>query len=361
MSLTTTRDVLERLDLSPLVGVVPIYLRVGHLRVRLECTGALRTELEMYFDDALAGPGPVDIVVEVLDGQRLDPEPDWIIWDREPGKTGRKDAILDLGDGRLVHKLRTGVTFLQASDRAVAFGPCAQNPNQVINFVNTQILNTCQRNGWQICHAAALTDGRRTLAIAGVSGGGKSTAVLRMLDIEGTSYVSNDRLLVRAGTPPDALGIPKLPRINPGTILHNPRLASMLSDERRAEVAALPIQGVWDLEEKHDLFIGQIYGAGRVRYDAPLTHFWVLNWSRESDAATEIRPVSLADRPDLLSAIMKSPGPFYQGPDGVFLRTAELPNPAGYLAALDGVAVFEVSGRIDFDALFAAGQAVFRG
>ncbi|MDV7145320.1 HprK-related kinase B [Tropicimonas sp. TH_r6] len=361
MSLTCVKDALKKLDFSTLSTIKPLYLQVGPLRARIDCLDPLRAELETYFEDALAGPGPVDSHVEVLDGQALTPAPDWIDWAREPGKTGRKDAIFDLADGRLVHKVRTGVTFLQSPERAVAFGPCATHPNQVINFVNTQFLNICQRGGWQICHAAALTNGSTGLAIAGLSGGGKSTAVLRMMELDGTAYVSNDRLLLRAGQPPTALGIPKLPRINPGTILHNPRLAPMLGEARRAELAALPQDALWKLEEKHDLSISRIYGPGRVQFETGLTHFWVLNWSRDSEAPTKLRRVEIATRPDLLGAIMKSPGPFYRKSDGSFLTDSEHPEPAGYLAALVGIEIFEVSGGIDFGALFAEGQALFGG
>lgn len=359
MSQPRAADILDRLDFAPLEGTDPLRLEVGPVRLAIRCTGAVRDSLAAYFDGALAGPGAADIVVEVLDGQRLDPEPAFRDWAREPGKTGRKDAICDLADGRLVRKVRTGVTFLQSPRRAVAFGPCESHPNQVVNFINTQVLNACQRDGWVICHAAALTGRGRSLAIAGLSGGGKSTTVLRLMEIPGTAYVSGDRLLVRAGTPPDALGIPKWPRINPGTILGNPRLHRLIDPARRAELAALPPDALWRLEDKHDLSIAAIYGPGRVRFDAPLTHFWVLNWSRDSDAPTRITPVRLAERPDLMAAIMKNPGPFYQKPDGTFLTDSEQPDPADYRAALNGVAVFEVSGRVDFDALAAAGQRLF--
>lgn len=354
-----TQDILDALDVSVLQTFRPLFLSVGHLRVSVRVPEPLRSELADAFADALSGSGPVDAAIDVLPGQSLHPAPDWTDWAREPGKTGRKDAIFDLEDGRLVRKVRTGVTFLQSPERLVAFGPAADYPNQVINFVNTQFLNICQRDGWQICHAAAVTNGQRTLAIAGLSGGGKSTSVLRLLDLDSTTYVSGDRLLVRPGNPPSALGIPKMPRINPGTILGNARLHGMLSDERRAELLSMPADVLWQLEEKHDLVVSEIYGAGRVRFDASLTHFWVLNWSRDDTALTRVEPVDLAERPDLLAAIMKSPGPFYQKPSGAFLTDNETPEPAGYLRALQGVEIFEVRGRVDFDALFNAGKALF--
>ena len=228
-----------------------------------------------------------------------------------------------------------------------------------MNFINSQILNAAQQDGWQLCHAAAVTGQGRTLAISGLSGGGKSTSVLRMMDLEGTRFVSNDRLLVRAGDPPRCLGIPKQPRINPGTILGNPRLHALINPDRRAELLAMPPDALWSLEDKHDLMIGQVYGPGRVRFDAPLTDFWVLNWDRGSDLPTRVDQVDLATRPDLLTAIMKSPGPFYQHPDGHFEPNGAAPVPGPYLDALSGVRVSEVTGRVDFDVLAAQGRVLF--
>ena len=45
-------------------------------------------------------------------------------------------------------------------------------------------------------------------------------------------------------------GIPKLPRINPGTALNNPSLRSILSPERRAELEGVDAGELWSLEEK---------------------------------------------------------------------------------------------------------------
>ena len=56
---------------------------------------------------------------------------------------------------------------------------------------------------------------------------------------------------------------------------------------------------------------------------------------------------------------MKSPGPFYQHASGAFEPNGNSPDPAPYIEALNGVRVCEVSGRIDFDAIAAAGKALF--
>lgn len=360
--MTTAADILARLDLSPAEGAAPFQVAVGPVSVRVMCPGALRGELMAYFADALTdAPAPDAVAVLLLPDQTLEPEPVWDDWQREVGKAGRKDAVCDIEGARLIRKVRSGVTFLQSPDLAVAFGPLSENVSTVINFINTQILSVCLRDGWQLAHAAAVTRGGRTLAISGLSGGGKSTSILRMMDIEGAQFLSNDRVLVRGGTPAQALGIPKHPRINPGTILGNPRLHGMLPPEKHAALQAMPPADLWSLEEKHDLIIPDVYGPGRMCFAAPLTDFWVLNWAHDADSPTAVNEVNLPDRPDLLSAIVKSPGPFYQYPEGHFEPNGATLNTAPYLDALDGVRVCEVTGRIDFDVLAEVGRQLFDG
>ncbi|WP_269585772.1 HprK-related kinase B [Roseibium sp. Sym1] len=335
----------------------PVCLTVGGLVIEVRCmSDTLLAELLRYFQHVISAPSEPDLTVHVLGEADLPFTVAYTDWAREPGKTGRKDAVCDLDNGRMVLKVRTGVQFLQAPGWAIAFGPTKDYPNQVINFVNTQILNHFQRQGWVACHAAAVRMADKGLAISGLSGGGKSTTMLRLMEIAGTHYVTNDRLLVRnAGNRTDALGIPKLPRINPGTIVTNARLAGLIDEEREEELRNLEPDELWHLEEKYDLFIDDIYGPGRISHDAGLTDFWVLNWSRDSVEPTNVRQVNLENRPDLLTAIMKSPGPFFQGTNGMFWTDhSEMDTPA-YLNALRDVQVWEVTGNIDFDALFHAG------
>ena len=357
----TLADTMARLDLdldrAPATAAKPFHLTVGSVGVTVLCPGPLRAALVDYFSEALTDT-PGALTVHLLPGQSLGADPAWTDWAREAGKAGRKDAICDLPGARLIRKVRSGVTFVQAPQAAIAFGPLTQNVSTVINFINTQILNDRLRDGWQLAHAAAVAGHGRGLAISGLSGGGKSTSILRMMDIDGLNFVSNDRVLVKDGR---ALGIPKHPRINPGTILGNPRLTDMLPPDRQAALRAMPKDALWELEEKYDLMIGEVYGPDRLQYDAPLTDFWVLNWDRTSTEPTDLRPVTLDQRSDLLAAIMKSPGPFYQHPEGQFEPNGAAPQAGPYLAALRGVTVQEVTGRIDFDALAARGQALFGG
>jgi HprK-related kinase B len=284
---------------------------------------------------------PPDLGVEFVD------------WTREPGKTGRKDAYVDLDGSRLVLKVRTGMLFLQSEAHRIAAGPCIEYDNQVINFINAQYMNWLQHRGWLICHAAGLVRNGRTLGIAGFSGGGKSTLMLRLLDHESVAYLTNDRLFVRREADGiGATGIPKLPRINPGTIVHNRTLHGLIEAPERERLLALPPDELWQIEDKYDVFVAEIYGAGRILPAAPLGAFLVLNWQRDSGQPLKVTRIDLDARRDLLlGAIMKSPGPFYQYADGHFLADTDPLDIDAYLDVLREVAVYEATGGVDFDAL----------
>lgn len=317
----------------------------------------LLKRLSGYFAHILVESGEPDITVLAV--ERHAPQLDFPYedWPREPGKRGRKDACQDLPGARVIYKVRTGMTFLQSDSVRIAAGPCVENDNQVINFINNQYMTWLQRNGWLNCHAAALSINGEGLAMAGFSGGGKSTLMLHMLEHPDTAFASNDRLFIRqsaegVNAEVECVGIPKLPRINPGTILNNPRLAPMLSAAEQEKLRAMPRAELWDLEQKYDADIETLYGTGRIESSrCPLRGFMVLNWDRDSNDALNVERVDLSQRKDLLAAIMKSPGPFYQNAEGRFHQGRAPFDEAAYLAVLENVPVYEARGGVDFDAL----------
>ena len=93
----------------------PVYLTVGGLIIEVRCTSkTLLAELLRYFQHVICAPSATpDRTVHVLGEAELPFAVDYVDWAREPGKTGRKDAICNLENGRLVLKVRTGVQFLQ--------------------------------------------------------------------------------------------------------------------------------------------------------------------------------------------------------------------------------------------------------
>ena len=328
-----------------------LMLALPDMTIRLRSnSAALLEKLASYFKHIVVPDGDANIEIHAFDGASPTLPLAVTDWPREPGKAGRKDAFFDLSDGRVVKKVRTGMVFLQSRDHRIAAGPCLENDNQVINFINAQYMNMLQQNGWLICHAAGLVRHGRALGLAGFSGGGKSTLMLHMLSQSDTAFLSNDRLFVQQTDEGVlAAGIPKLPRINPGTALNNPRLGGIVAAERRAELVALPTTELWDIEEKYDVDIEQIYGPGRIVARVPLSGFVVLNWSHSAKDAAKVEEIDLRERRDLLAAVMKSPGPFYQLADGSMYANSSEIDEQGYLSALAGVPIYEVTGRVDFD------------
>ncbi len=337
----------EGLDLRP-AGLV-LDLDGFALRVRSN-SEALIARLRDYFGHVASEKADVDLDLIAYERPALDLGLDFIDWRRERGKTGRKDAYADLPGARVVLKVRTAMVFLQSRDHVVAAGPCLENDNQVINFINAEYMNWLQQRGWMICHAAGLVRRGHALGLAGFSGGGKSTLMLHMLENDDVSFLSNDRLFVRQNTDAAAAaGIPKLPRINPGTVVHNPRLHDLIEPGRRRELLAMDREDLWDLEEKYDVNVTRLYGEGRIVHRARLKSFLILNWSRDGERDWAVEEVDMSGRRDLLAAVMKSPGPFYQKEDGSLFADGAPFDEDAYLAALHGISFFEVTGRVDFD------------
>lgn len=330
-----------------------VVLDLDGLRIALRSNSApLLDRLSAYFAHVV-DPKPeskgADIQVLAVEAAPCDLGVPFTDWAREPGKTGRKDAYHDLPGGRLVRKVRTGMVFLQSPGHLIARGPCLANDNQVINFINAQYMNWLQQNGALICHAAGLVRNGACLGIAGFSGGGKSTLMLRMLEEDGARYLTNDRLFVKSTQDGvRAIGIPKLPRVNPGTIVGNPSLHSLLDHAQHDAFRAMPESELWDLEDKYDVDVSAVYGADKIVPEAPLGGFLILNWQRGGDAPAEIARVDLKARQDLLAAVMKSPGPFYQDRSGDFFRDTTALDAKPYLRAFEGIPVWEARGRLDF-------------
>jgi HprK-related kinase B len=271
-------------------------------------------------------------------------------WPREAGKAGQKEQFFDLRDGRVVFKVRTQMQFLIGKGALLAAGPCVANANQIINFVNSQYISQRVHEKWALCHAAGVAHGERGLGIAARAGAGKSTLALHLLS-SGLSFVSNDRLLIkRTERGPELAGIPKMPRVNPGTLLNNPDLRGILTPEREQQLASLTHEELWGLEEKYDVLVDRVYGKGRTIYRAALAGLVVLNWSfRNVGQPAEFRPVNLAERADLLDLVRKSPGVFHRDASGENVQGSAEPDAEAVLEAAAGVRVWEATGSPQFD------------
>jgi HprK-related kinase B len=210
---------------------------------------------------------------------------------RRPGKRV-KEAYYDVPEGRIVLKKRTGVVvFVKDEDRYLV-GDLFDNLNQLVNQINEVFVQDFTERGYVLIHASAVVDGYGCgLVFCSDSGIGKSSVAVALLEC-GFRFLSNDRVLLKTrGNAVHLVGVPKKPRVNPGTILAIPSLHRLLSRKEFVKYAAMDREELWPLESKHDVEVSDIFGADKLALSGTLNTIYLLGWERK-DAAPEVEPVS---------------------------------------------------------------------
>ncbi|SHL15574.1 HprK-related kinase B [Desulfatibacillum alkenivorans DSM 16219] len=322
-----------------------LHLQFESWKVRLKTNSKeLVDDLADYYGPFVAQAQESHVTVHAFETEPLNLDWDWTRKTPDPGKTKIKEAWVNLKGGRAVRKLITGMTFLFGGDYHLAVGPCVKNSNQIINFINNRHIQWHLEKGCLLGHAAGVSFEDKGLALAGFSGAGKSTLALHIMSL-GAHFVSNDRLMVENKADETLMyGVAKLPRINPGTALNNPDLASVMPAEDKERFSKLPTKELWDLEHKYDAHIDECFGPGKFHLSAPMNGLFILHWTHSGEPM-EIRRVNPDERRDLLAAFMKTTGLFYLPPQG----DEEKDPPAEvYVEGLKKVAVYELFGGVDF-------------
>ncbi|MCA9658639.1 MAG: HprK-related kinase B [Myxococcales bacterium] len=328
------------------------------VRIRGNDPGVMSALRAYYREHALASAsGDADLEILALAGPT--PALPWPLELRDRTNRPQHEGYRDLADGRVVHKLRTGVVLIMSAAAEVVCGPLADHVDQVINFIHHRVMTRWIAGGGRLTHAAGIARGDRGLVLCGVPGAGKSTLALEVMtrDPE-VAFITNDRAVVTADEGgPRLCGIPKHPRVNPGTILHNAALTPLLSADERARYLALDGAALRDHEDKRDAVIDRLFGPGRVRLEAAAAAVAVLCWRPDADEAMTIEAVDFAARPDLQRVLHKR------------LRLYFWPQPtpaddeamAALVDRLSGVPVYELRGRVDFAAAAAWASELLRG
>ncbi|HWO94213.1 MAG TPA: hypothetical protein VNL92_05565, partial [Dehalococcoidia bacterium] len=260
-----------------------------------------------------------------------------------PPKPGHevKEAIAEAADGRVIVKRRTGLVIVVRPGEYFVLGDVTKHEHQVHNVIGNAFASGFLEQGYVMLHASAVSDPSVGMAFGARSGGGKSSLALAMLE-RGFRFVTNDRLFVR---PIDdgvqMLGMPKMPRVNPGTLVRLPSLRSLLDREERRLIATLSHRELWELERKHDVDVDSLYGPGTWVTDVvPLDGLYILHWSLDGDGL-EVRTVeSVAERFRELRGLLKGLGPYAP-------RRAHHLSPAGLDAIAARLPVYRVEGRAD--------------
>ncbi len=299
--------------------------------------------LKIYFEGFEANLDKADIEIVAIERSNLVLDIDFIDKPSEPGKTKIKEQYYDVDNrSRIIRKKTTGLCFFTDPNNNLVVGECKLNLNQVINFINNRFMQYILKQKGILLHAAAVQFNGLGIAMSGFSGKGKSTLALFFLN-QGADFVSNDRLISwQDKHVTQMLGVVKHPRVNPGTIVNNPKLNGIFSEQAMNRYLSMSNADLWSLEEKYDVPIGEFYGKEKFVLKSKLDVYIILNWDLGSSNTTNIKQINLLNRKDLLSACMKSTGLFYLYDQSNWF------NDQFYLNILSSVKVYEVSGRIDF-------------
>ena len=224
---------------------------------------------------------------------------------RREGKSV-KEAYYDSDNGRVVLKKRTGATVYIRDGEYFVVGNLILHMHQLINVIDEVYEEDFMERGYVLFHASAVADRQGNgIMLTSASGAGKSTLALFLVD-KGFRFLSNDRVLAKyENDHVHLVGVPKKPRINPGTILALDSLCAIITPEEKRLYSQLDRNELWQLEHKYDVDVDAIYGDGTFTLEAILTSIYILNWKLpQSGPRLEILPIDEAVemiRPQVLS------------------------------------------------------------
>lgn len=322
-----------------------LHLAFGDCRIEVSCNRSeLAASLRNYYRlFVVSEPAHAPIRVTAIEAPSLHLPFHFQRKMPEPGKTRIKEEYVDLRDGRVVRKRLTGMVFMFGGDVNLALGPCLEHINQIVNFINNRCIQHELQQGALLAHAAGVSRRGKGLALAGFSGMGKSTLALHLLS-HGLDFVSNDRLMLRREEGrPVMRGVAKHPRVNPGTIVSNPDLTALISEDELQRFRRMAQEELWGLEQKFDVIVPDVFDNSDFIVESSLEALVVLNW-RLGGGPTSVNEIDIAWRSDLVRAFRKAPGLFY-------LPARESVSDISdreYIELLSGCPVYEVTGGVNF-------------
>jgi len=239
----------------------------------------LALRLRDYFQAWLCdNAGSDDHIVYAFQGEGIYEKDKLLDVVRREGKSV-KEAYYDIDDGRVVLKKRTGATVYIKDKVRYVVGNLLLHLHQLVNVIDEVYEEDFMDRGYALIHASAVADAvGRGIMLTSSSGVGKSTLALALVE-QGFKFLSNDRVLAKVEADHVHLvGVPKKPRVNPGTILSLASLSHIISTEERQMYAAKCRAELWQFEHKYDADVDAIFGPGTFRLEAILSTVYILNW-----------------------------------------------------------------------------------
>lgn len=284
----------------------------------------------------------VDYKIKIFERNNLDLKMDFKIVKPGFGKTKIKEEYHELENGRIVKKVLTGLIFLTGKEVNSVFGRCLKNANQIVNFINNKYIQWLLEQGGILLHAAGICSNSQGIGICGFSGKGKSTLALKLLEND-INFVSNDRLIICSqNEQTKMMGVPKYPRVNPGTIINNENLNDMISKEKIEILKNMEPEQLWELEEKYDVFLENFFKSAKFVLSSNIKSLIILNWDKDKKYFNAEK-ISLENRKDLIPVFYKEPGIFYYSKKKYSSDYDE------YINVLNNINVIEFNGKLDFE------------
>ena len=291
----------------------------------------LMQTLESYYSHLIADSRSEAIEILTIERTPVSVDLEFIDW--EPGI-----KIFELDDGRIVKDEEGGMLFLQSPGSLVAVGPCEENPEKIIHFINSQYSNFLHKEEWAESSASAIEIKGIGVGICGGCSTGKSTLTLELMEDEEARFLSDGGVFVRDEGIVVARGLPILPSICRGTQLENYRLRCMLPSYRIEELESKG-DSLWDRNCKTDVDITSVYGIGRIVQETALQYILVLNWSKDSEEETTIKQINCIKTPGILEVLQAARCPFL---------CKESPKP-DFPNLLKEVEIHEISGGMNLE------------
>jgi HprK-related kinase B len=261
---------------------------------------------------------------------------------RGNGRPSKAEAYEQNGV-RIIRKKRNGVVQYIHRDMFCVVGDLVSYSDELIKAVCLALGRSFWREGYITVHGSAVAKNNVAIVFAGTSSGGKSTLALNLVD-RGYDFVSNDRVMVgRSSGYPRALGVPKWPRVNPGTLLSIPRLRqTLVTPEKEARYLKMKPKELWDLEEKHDVRVDWIYGTDRLDLDCLLRTIYILCWKNNGEPMRQ-QVVSAEEGGRLLSPTIKY--------EAQYPALPPVPSASALAAQLRNIRIIKITGGFDIPGL----------